>query len=68
MLRMLIGVLCVIVMYVTGSNGEWGAFWLATIFLAAMVVFSLLLLGEGRKTARAWVNCRDYWANGGPKR
>lgn len=64
MIRLIIIVLGGILMYVTGSNGEWGPF-------AVVLVVTLALLGMGsieRKDARAWYNRTDYWSKDGKDR
>lgn len=64
MLRALIVILALVVVIPSVSNGEWGAAGLA-------VVIAVVLLAMGaseRKDTKAWMNCRDYWADGGPER
>lgn len=64
MIRLIIIVLGGIMMYVTGSNGEWGPF-------AVVLVITLALLGMGfveRKDAHAWYNRTDYWSKSGKDR
>ena len=64
MIRALIVILAIVVVIPSVSNGEWGAAGLA-------VVIAVVLLAMGaseRKDARAWLNWRDYWADGGPER
>ena len=64
MLTILIGGLFLFVLYITASNGEWGPFVLCLVILLALIGMAA---GE-RKDVRAWRNCRDYWADGGPDR
>ena len=62
MLTILIGFLGLVVLICTASNGQWGAFGVTLVVL-------LLLIGMAsceRKDVRAWKNCRDWWADGGP--
>lgn len=53
-----------IIAIVCANNGEWGP------MLAVLVVIGLLCLGvhQDKKNARAWLNFRDYWYKGGPRR
>ena len=46
------------------SEGQIGA-----ALLGIVIVVVLLAMGhEERKDTKAWRNCRDYWAAGGPER
>lgn len=64
MLRALIVILALVVVIPAASNGEWGAAGIA-------VVIAVVLLAMGaseRRDAKAWMNYRNYWAEGGPER
>ena len=64
MLRILIVFLAAVVVIPSVGNGEWG-----TAGLAVVIAVVLLAMGAGeRKDTRAWLNWRDYWAEGGPNR
>ena len=61
-IRLIIIVFGLIMLWITGSAGDWGPFALCLIIMLA-------LLGMGsaeRKDAKAYINCRNYWLNGGP--
>ena len=64
MLRIVIGALSLMLIYVCSENGEWGS-------VAVVAVVALLLIwiiGQAHEDARAYVNRRDFWARGGPDR
>ena len=64
MIRATIIFLAIIVIIPSVSNGQWGA-----AGIAAVIAVVLLMMGsEERKDTKAWQNCRDYWAEGGPNR
>ena len=64
MLTLLIGGIAVILLIVTASNGEWGPFALTIV-----ITLVLIAMASGdRKDSRAYMNFRDYWAEGGPDR
>ena len=60
----IIGVLGFVCIGAAFSEGHTGA-----AILGIVIVAVLLLMGhEERKDVKAWRNCRDYWAAGGPDR
>ena len=63
----MIAILCVllgIAMFAAAGNGEWGS-----VAVGAVIVLLLIGMACGsRKCDRAYRNCVDYWANGGPKK
>ena len=64
MFRVIIIGLALVVIFPALNNGELG-----TAAVAAVIAVVLLLMGASeRKDAQAWVNWRDYWAEGGPER
>ena len=64
MMTLIIGVLAFVAIGAAVNNGEWGPAVLGIVILLVLIGMSA---GE-RKTNRAWLNCRDYWAEGGPDR
>lgn len=64
MLTIIIGLFFLMLLYVTGSNGEWGPFALAAVILLALIV----LASVGRRDSKAQINWMNYWADGGPDR
>ena len=64
MLTIVIGVIAFVAIYAALGNGEIGAGILGIVILLGLIGMSA---GE-RKSARAWRNRRDYWADGGPYR
>ena len=64
MLTMFIGVCAFVWLYCSAANGEWGTFAIGAVIL---VVLILMAAGD-RKDTKAWMNMRDYWAEGGPRR
>lgn len=64
MLRVIIAGLAFVVIFPALNNGEFGV-----AALAAVIAVVLLMMGSSeRKDTKAWQNCRDYWAEGGPER
>lgn len=64
MITILIGILGVILLYITGANGDWGAFGVC----AFIIIFLWLCASEERKDWEAYSNCREYWRHGGSYR
>jgi len=62
MLTVFIGVCAFVWLYCSAGNGEWGTFAIGAVIL---VVLILMAAGD-RKDTKAWMNMRDYWADGGP--
>lgn len=54
----------VVVAIVCGNNGEWGAVAAVAVFVGIVCLLSC----ECRKSAKAYVNARNWWAKGGPER
>lgn len=53
-----------IIIIPAADNGQWGV-----VLLFAGIAAVLLLMGASeRKDTRAWINRRNYWADGGPDR
>ena len=64
MLTIAIGVIAFVAIYAAFGNGE-----IAAAILGIVILLGLIGLAAGeRKSARAWQNRRDYWADGGPYR
>ena len=60
----IIGVLGFVCIGAAFSEGQTGA-----AILGIVIVAVLLLMGhEERKDTKAWRNCLDYWAAGGPEK
>lgn len=64
MITILIALFIGFLLYVTGSNGEWGPF-----AVGAVILVGVIILGSAcRSTSRAYGNFIDYWEKGGPDR
>lgn len=59
-----IAIIFLIAMACAGLNGEWGSVAVGAVIV---IILAMVVAGE-RKNTRAWWNCREYWANGGPER
>lgn len=64
MLTAIIGIIAFVALFASASDGNWGSFAIGAVIVAVLILMSA---GE-RKDVRAWQNCRDYWADGGPRR
>ena len=63
MLTIIIGFIAFVAIISAANNGEWGS-----VLLGVGIVVVLILMADGdRKDTKAWMNCRDYWAAGGPE-
>ena len=62
MLTIGIGLIAFVVLYCTAANGEWLSFGIAV----AILLFLMMCSSQERKDTKAYFNCRDYWADGGP--
>lgn len=60
MLTIGIGVIGFVVLYVTGSEGNWGAFAVA----GAILLLLILMSACERRDTRAWANRQRYWSDG----
>lgn len=60
----LVGLLAVFLIYMTGSNGEWTAFWLVIGVTVLLWIFGMAC----REDRKAYHNFVSYWADGGPDR
>lgn len=64
MLTVFIGVCAFVWIFCSASNGQWG-----TAVLGVVILLLLIGMAAGdRKDTKAWLNMRDYWADGGPDR
>ena len=64
MLTVIIGIIAFVAIGAAVSNGEWGS-----VLLGIGIVIVLIMMADGdRKDTKAWMNARDYWANGGPNK
>ncbi len=64
MLTIIIGVIAFAAIYPAAANGEWGS-----VAVGAVILLILMLMShEERKDTKAFMNFRDYWAEGGPDR
>ena len=64
MIAIFFGGLCLIVLYIAGTNGEWGTFAVFAVILLIVILMAV----AGNVDARAHNNWHDYWAEGGPDR
>lgn len=64
MLTIVIGVIAFVAISAAFENGSIGAGILGIVIVLVLIGLSA---GE-RKSAKAWRNRRDYWADGGPYR
>ena len=59
MITIIIALFIGFLLYVTGSNGEWGSF-----AVGAVILIGVIALGSAfRSTSRAYGNFIDYWAD-----
>jgi len=63
-LTVLIGMIAFVALVGCASDGDWSSFWIGAVIL---VVLILMAAGD-RKDTRAYLNFRDYWADGGPNK
>ena len=61
---MIVGILAFIVIVGALGDGRWDVVGF-TVVIAAIL---LLMAAGDRKDTKAWLNARDYWADGGPDR
>ena len=64
MLTLIIGILFLVVVIPSAANGQWGSVAVAVVIL----LFLMACSSEERNDAKAYMNFRDYWAEGGPER
>lgn len=62
MLTVIIGGCALVVIIACVNNGEWGAAGVALVVTLLLIAMA----ASDRKDTKAWLNLRDYWANGGP--
>lgn len=62
MLTIFIGVCALVVIIACVNNGEWGA----AVITVVITLILIAMAADDRKNTKAWLNFRDYWANGGP--
>ena len=61
---MILAFIFLIALIVCVTNGEWGP----AAVCAVVMLLSLFVRSSTTKSSRAYVNFRDYWAEGGPDR
>lgn len=59
MITILIGLIFLFVIYMAVGNAAWLTLALAVVVL----LFLIMCSSEGRKSSKAYVNWRDYWAD-----
>ena len=59
MLTILIGLIFLFAIYMAVGNAAWLTLALAVVVL----LFLIMCSSEERKSSKAYVNWRDYWAN-----
>ena len=59
MLTIIIGVIAFVAIFPAFSNGEFGSVAIGAVILILLMMTSR----EERKDTKAYMNCRDYWAD-----
>ena len=64
MLTVFIGICAFVWLMCSASEGAWGTFVIGAVILVLLIGMA----AGDRKNTRAFLNMRDYWAEGGPDR